>query len=150
MMRWKPHGLVIHNTGGDDLPGFDGDTVLDTLNERGLKGYHWLQESADRNYWTMMLSRPDEPGEHVKGHNSEYIGFAFVGDFNKQAPDMDELTFAATSVAALLHLYGLTPADIIAHRDVPDNSTDCPGLMFTPELFERFRTMVAEQYEAAA
>ena len=43
---------------------------------------------------------------------------------------------------------GVSPSPAtVAHRDVPENSTDCPGTKFTPTIFEKFRTMVAEEFE---
>jgi hypothetical protein len=152
-MDWRPKGMVIHNTGGDDLPGLDADNIYDYLQAKRpeLKGgYQWVQDNVDKGYWVMVFARPDKPAGHVHAHNSEYVGFAFIGDFNEHEPQMAMLEAAAPDVAALLHLYGLTPDTLIAHRDVPDNNTDCPGKLFTPKLFEQFRTIVAELFKASA
>jgi hypothetical protein len=149
-MDWRPKGMVIHNTGGSDHAGLDAASVRQTLKARGLLGYHWLHELADYGYWTLMLADPSKPAAHVAHHNSEYVGYAMVGNFNAYAPDPARLLAAACDVAALLHLYGLTPDTLIAHRDVPDNNTDCPGKLFTPKLFEQFRTIVAELFKASA
>jgi hypothetical protein len=146
-MLWKPKGMVFHNTGSDDLPGLDADNVYDYLQRERpeLKGgYHWMQDNVDKGYWVVAFARPDKPAGHVRHHNSEYVGFAFVGDFNRVAPPLAMLTSAAPDVAALLNLYDLTPADMIMHRDAPDQNTDCPGTLFTANIFEAFRQMVRE------
>jgi len=148
-VSFKPKWLVIHHTQGNwwDTP----DDVREVLRNREppLKGYQWLQFKDDG--WNMaMLSRGDMPGEHAAKHNSECVGYAFIGNFQDKAPRMDRLRAAAVDCAVLLRLYGLTSADMIAHRDVPDNDTDCPGKAFTPALFEKFRTLVAEQFKVAS
>ena len=147
-MAFKPRWLVIHHTQGW-WQGQPTDLAA-ILRERGLKGYHWCQYCDDSfsSDWRMAaLTRGDLPGEHVAGHNSECIGYAFIGNFQAEPPSDTRLAAAAIDCAVLLRLYGLTPADMIAHRDVPDNDTSCPGLAFSPALFEQFRTKVAEQYE---
>ena len=146
---FKPKWLVIHHTQGNwwDTP----CDVREILRNRvpPLKGYHFVQFKDD-DWFMAALSRGDMPGEHAAHHNSQTVGYAFVGNFQGKAPEPERLKAAAVDCAVLLRLYGLTPADMIAHRDVPDNDTDCPGKAFTPALFERFRTMVAEQYQAAS
>jgi hypothetical protein len=146
-MSFKPHWLVIHHT-----QGYSGARVTDVqeaLRSRGVKGYHWVQVRS--GVWCMAaLNRGDKPAEHVGHHNSKAVGYSFIGSFQGNAPDIERLRAAAVDCAVLLRLYGLTPADMIAHRDVPDNDTDCPGKAFTPNIFEAFRTMVAEQYQAGA
>jgi hypothetical protein len=147
-MTWKPRGLVIHNT--QTPQSFTPQQILSILKDRGLKGYHVLGWRDTTGWHTQNINPLDAPAAHVRLHNHEYAGFAFIADFNALAPDMPLLRAAAVSVTVLLKLYGLTPADIIAHRDVPDQSTDCPGNQFTPALFEQFRTLVAEQYQQAS
>ena len=147
---FKPHWFVVHNTGGPDHTYFDANGVKRILqDERKLGGYHEFYEDVDGGYWMSELNRLDMKAEHVHLHNSEAVGFAFVGDFNLVPPHPQMLVEAAPHIAGLLRRFGLTPADMIAHRDMPDSDTDCPGKAFTPELFERFRTQVAEQFEAA-
>jgi hypothetical protein len=149
-MSFRPHWLVIHHTQGNDTD--SPAKVREILDDRNLKGYHWVQyrELPGFRYRMASMYRGDASGEHVWHHNSEAVGYSFLGSFQDKAPDIERLRAAAVDCAVLLRLYGLTPADMIAHRDVQDNSTDCPGVLFTPELFEKFRVMVAEQYQAGA
>ena len=147
-MMFKPHWLVIHHTQGNwfDTSGH----VRRVLDNRvpPLKGYHWVQ-FRDEDGWRMAsMYRGDASGGHVGHHNSEAVGYSFVGSFQDTPPSIERLRAAAVDCAVLLRLYDLTPADMIAHRDL--NDTDCPGKAFTPALFENFRTLVAEQYQAGA
>ena len=146
-MKFAPIYLAIHNVGSADRIGFDGNFVRRVLAENKLGGYHVLAETIDGQFWSHILNRLDRKAEHVRLHNSEAVGYSFVGDFNTTRPSGDLLASAAPDVAGLLHLYGLTPAAMIAHRDVPDNNTDCPGKLFSPSLFEEFRALVAEEFE---
>ena len=146
-MSFAPHWLVIHNSGGLDHIYFDSNNIKRILqDERKLGGYHEFYEFVDGDYWMTELNRLDMKAEHVAHHNSEAVGFAFVGDFNLAPPPDAMLISAAPHVAGLLRRFNLGPDALIAHRDVPDNSTDCPGNRFTATLFENFRTMVAEEF----
>ena len=146
---FKPKWLVIHHTQGKawNTPS-DVRKILDNR-VPPLKGYQWVQ-FKDLEGWRMAsLYRGDSPGGHVGRHNSDAVGYSFIGSFQTEPPSAKRLAAAAIDCAVLLRLYGLTPVDMIAHRDVPDNDTDCPGKAFTPAAFEKFRTLVAEQYQAA-
>jgi hypothetical protein len=149
-MSFCPHWFVIHNVGSADKLGFDGNFVRRVLAENKLGGYHVLAETIDGQFWSSLLNRLDKRAEHVKLHNSEAVGYSFVGDFNVTVPDMELLRSAAPDVAGLLRRFNITPAAMIAHRDMPDNNTDCPGSLFTKSLFEQFRTLVAERFMETA
>ena len=145
---FKPRWLVIHHTQGNwfDTP----EDVRRVLDNRvpPLLGYEWVQYAEDHGWRMAMMYRGDRPGEHVAHHNSAAVGYAMIGSFQDKAPEPERLKAAAVDCAVLLRLYDLTPADMIAHRDL--NDTDCPGKAFTPAAFENFRTLVAEQYQAGA
>ena len=149
-MTFAPSIFVIHNVGSADRVGFDGNFVRRVLAEGKLGGYHALAETIEGQFWTSILNRLDRPAEHVRLHNSAAVGYSFVADFNVTVPTGDLLQSAAPDVAALLHLYGLTPKALIAHREVADNQTDCPGKLFTKSLFEDFRDMVARRFHESA
>ena len=148
-MSFRPHWFVIHNTGSADRVGaFDANNIRHILFERKLGGYHVIDEMIDGVYWPSILNRLDRAAEHVAHHNSEAVGWSFIGDFNATSPAPEMLAQAAPHVAALLHRFDLGPDALIAHRDVPQNDTDCPGTLFTKDVFEKFRTIVAEQWMA--
>jgi len=149
-MNFRPVMFVLHNTGGADRIGFDSNNIKRILqDEHKLGGYHIFYENVDGEYWPTILNRLDMRAEHVRLHNSEAVGFAFVGDFNVAPPPEAMLLTAAPHVAGLLRRFDLKPANMIAHRDVVDNSTDCPGKCFNRTRFANFRTMVAEEFHRA-
>lgn len=126
-MNWNPKGIIIHATeSADDIRRFDAGRVRGILTERGLRGYHWLFENIEGIYWCSTLNRPDGPAEHVHLHNSEYLGFAFIGDFRRAVPPPAMLKAGAEAVAALLNYSGLM-LSVLPHREAPDANTDCPG-----------------------
>jgi len=133
-MAFKPKAIVIHNT--QTPSSFTFEQIASILRSRKLKGYHRLW----RKGMTHDLNPLDAPAEHVKKHNHEYAGFALVGDYNKNELSLEDATGAALAVALMLKELGLPADAIVAHRDVPDNDTDCPGKKFPWEMFAKMVT----------
>jgi hypothetical protein len=148
---FNPKWFVIHNTGGPDHVYLDANNIKRILqDERKMGGYHEIYEGVDGGFWMSELNRLDMKAEHVAHHNSEAVGFAFVGNFNTTVPHNSMLWSAAPHVAGLLRRFNLTPEALIAHRDVPDNDTDCPGKLFTANIFEAFCVMVKTEWGKGA
>lgn len=85
------------------------------------------------NYWiafdgTIYEGRGLHVGAHVEGWNSRTIGIGYQGDFTKQQMTDAQLRSGIQLNHHLIVKYGLTPADIIGHRDLA--ATVCPGPNF--------------------
>ncbi|KAJ0021874.1 hypothetical protein NQD34_009364 [Periophthalmus magnuspinnatus] len=66
-------------------------------------------------------------GAHTKGHNSDSVGIAFMGNFTSESPSSEALT----SVKRLLEAgvsqgFLLSEFLLFGHRDL--GSTECPGV----------------------
>ena len=85
------------------------------------------------NYWiafdgTIYEARGPHVGAHVEGWNSRTIGIGYQGDFTKQKMTDAQLKAGIELNHYLMNRYGLTPSDIIGHRDLA--ATICPGHNF--------------------
>jgi N-acetyl-anhydromuramyl-L-alanine amidase AmpD len=66
------------------------------------------------------------PGD--KEHNQHGIGVCLVGDFERASPSPAQLRAVKRLVRTMKAEYGITSANVIAHRDI--RSTECPGRYF--------------------
>ena len=85
------------------------------------------------NYWIafdgkIYEARGPHVGAHVEGWNSRTIGIGYQGDFTKQKMTDAQLKAGIELNHYLMNRYGLTPSDIIGHRDLA--ATICPGPNF--------------------
>lgn len=85
------------------------------------------------NYWiafdgTIYEARGPHVGAHVEGWNSRTIGIGYQGDFTKQQMTDAQLQAGIQLNYHLMIKHGLTPSDIIGHRDLA--ATVCPGPNF--------------------
>ena len=91
----------------------------------------------------LLHGREDDlPGAHVHHHNSDSLGVCLIGDFNKAGsrPTSAQIDTLISLLVQGYTKYGIIPiyanpadpermkfATVWNHKDMPDNSTDCPG-----------------------
>lgn len=143
-MTYSPDGIAIHHSAGSDT---------DENNWEGIKryhskkwdtdttGYHWLIERVGMYYDTFNPRDEGQKGIHVKGHNSEYIGFCFVGDYSDKKPNRLKLDVGAREIARSMFRNHISFFNIQAHHEICEpGHTDCPGDEFDMEgLREKIR-----------
>lgn len=119
----KPGGFkkcAIHHTTGKTLGADKYDDWVRNIQDyhmdkRGWSdiGYNWIVAPDGR----IFQGRGNTVvGAHVAGHNSEYLGIAYLGNG-------DTITDAAK--ASIKYLVAGRPAK--PHREIPGTATDCPG-----------------------
>ena len=91
-------------------------------------GYHYGIEEVKGEYEILMGRMPNIPGAHTRGMNKRSLGICFVGDFDMLPPKQDQWEKGLTLVKYLLFAHGLTPSDVMGHRDYAQKS--CPGTEF--------------------
>ncbi|XP_047449302.1 peptidoglycan-recognition protein SC2-like [Mugil cephalus] len=65
-------------------------------------------------------------GAHAKGHNSDSVGIAFMGNFNNDTPSTQALTSVKQLLQSGVSQGFLQPQFVLCgHRDV--GTTECPG-----------------------
>lgn len=95
-------------------------------------GYHALIElviSGGRLYYEILMGRMwDEPGAHVRGHNSDSLGLCFIGNYDQTKPEDEMLITGAKLIRLWMRLFDIKINEIYGHRDFSTKS--CPGDMF--------------------
>ncbi len=87
--------------------------------------FRWIQQREGAHAGSSLLSKP---------YNESGIGICLVGRFDEDHPGVyQEARLAELCAVLIRHLPGLTPSDIIGHRDVPGKETACPGKFFDVE-----------------
>ena len=123
-MRYIDH-IVIHHSGSPL------STTAAEIRKwhlgRGWKdvGYHFVIEGGGM----LVPGRPLETkGAHVRGHNASTLGICVVGD-NTSDRNKWSMTQILKLDAVVQVLQCVHPdALVCGHRDMPDTSTECPGL----------------------
>lgn len=67
---------------------------------------------------------------HAYGANYNSISICMHGDFSKQYPTEELYNKVAFLSVILMRKYNLKPEDVIGHREVAGNKTECPGNNF--------------------
>ena len=94
-------------------------------------GYHYVI----RKNGMIERGRPrDTVGAHTYNHNGSSVGIVLDGNFEEAMPTAVQLDKTARLVAALSHIYNITPDynSMVGHRDL--NTTLCPGKNLYIEL----------------
>jgi N-acetylmuramoyl-L-alanine amidase len=125
--------LIIHHVGLTDM-----DVSAEQIHQMHLEngwsgiGYHYVI----RKNGSIERGRPrDDIGAHTYGYNKKSIGINLVGNFEYAIPKNEQIESAAKLIAALCHIYNITPdsSSILGHKDL--NATLCPG----KNLYERLQ-----------
>ena len=126
--QYPASSIVVHHTGGgsQETPQGIHDYHARPTSQGGAGyggcGYHYL---IDRN-GDVWRGRPVwARGAHCRQNNAGRIGIALMGDYSADRPPRDMVTGLYHLIEALREVYG--PLPMLAHRDVPGSSTDCPG-----------------------
>lgn len=146
-MSFNPDGIAIHHSAGQDT---DEDNWVGIQRYHSKKwdtnttGYHHLIEKVDLYYDAFNPRDEGQQGIHVKGHNGNYIGFCFVGDFSDTEPPQLQLETGAVEIARSMIRNHIAYHKIKPHHEITEpGHTECPGESFpTDEL----RRMVGREY----
>lgn len=87
-------------------------------------GYHFYIPGDGTIYQTNRL---ESVSYHVGNENGHCVGIALGGTFTTATPTGAQIEAAARLIAWLLDALGLAPAAVVGHRDLPGQSTQCPG-----------------------
>jgi N-acetylmuramoyl-L-alanine amidase len=122
-----PPGIVIHNTGSPP------DTTVDEIHQWHLAngwagiGYHAVIYPTGE----IIRGRPIwADGAHCLDHNN-WLGIVFCGnwDIQKTMPTK-QLDAGKWLVHRWENVFHISRQHVKRHKDMPNNSTDCPGTHF--------------------
>jgi len=127
--------FVIHHVGLTD-DDFSAAQIHELHLANGWSGigYHYVI----RKDGTIERGRPrDDVGAHTYEHNTKSIGINVVGNFEYAIPQDEQIESAGKLIAALCHIYNISPDEttILGHKDI--HATLCPGA----NLYERLGTI---------
>lgn len=94
-------------------------------------GYHYLVDNQGR----LRLGRPvDLAGAHCKGHNSDSIGLAMIGNFQEKGIGELQINGLYAALEDLCRIY--PKAKILGHKELAH--TLCPG-RYIMEIIREWR-----------
>jgi Mannosyl-glycoprotein endo-beta-N-acetylglucosaminidase/N-acetylmuramoyl-L-alanine amidase len=126
-----PIGSVYHNTYRPDEETWAGDASMVGMQRtyeanEWDRGPHLYLAQGTRADGIYVMTPPWLPGIHAGDCNSRRWGLEVVGNFQAK-PMRAEQVLLLIECASVLHRWGgLTPGDLLAHRDCMANRT-CPG-----------------------
>lgn len=87
-------------------------------------GYHYYVRPDGSIQQTQRL---ETVSWHVSKHNDASVGVCLAGDFTYSPPPQVQVDAAARLVAWLMQARGIAEANVMGHKEFPDNDTSCPG-----------------------
>ena len=121
--------LVVHHSATSS-----GSAKLIRVLHRGVFGwddigYHYVIGNGTMTAEGLVEEgRPEwAVGAHSRGNNVDSLGICMVGDFGKTAPRTRQMEALAELLSDMLGRYDLGREAIRLHRQMPGNSTSCPG-----------------------
>lgn len=142
--KWKPNGMVVHNTGAPSLKQWH--QVSGEARMRNLTTYFRDQRGwssgphafvADDLIWPFTPF--NRPGTHSPSWNGSKLGIEMVADFSTEDDQVGPglgVKMNTVALFAMLHMkLGLNPDAILLHREDPRTTHDCPGKNFSKQEF---------------
>ena len=121
--------LVIHHSATPT-----GSARLFRLLHRGVFGwddigYHYVIGNGTSTADGLLEEgRPEwAVGAHSRGNNGNSLGICLVGDFTETEPTERQMKALGELLRDMLGRYDLNRGAIRLHREMPGNSTRCPG-----------------------
>lgn len=87
-------------------------------------GYHYYITLDGTIFQTQ---RVETASWHVSHNNDRSVGICVAGDFTYSPPPSAQIDAAARLTAWLMEDLSINEANILGHKEFPDNSTSCPG-----------------------
>lgn len=129
--RSSVHTLVVHHTAGSRPTTYE-DARQEMRNIQRFHmqsrdyadiGYHLVIDGAGRVWEGRSL---EVVGAHTHMHNTGTIGVSFMGNYEHDKLSSRQLA-AYAALRLRLRAKGFRIKQVKGHRQMPDNSTACPG-----------------------
>lgn len=126
--QYPASSIVIHHTCPGTTPGPSDSETPQGIHRHHLAagyggiGYHYLIDPEG----DMWRGRPVwARGAHCRANNAGRIGVALMGNYAAVTPAPAMIRSLINLLEDVQRVYGRLP--VLAHRDVPGSSTECPG-----------------------
>lgn len=90
-------------------------------------GYHYVIAKDGTVYKTNNASTVSY---HAKGANLKSLGVCLIGNFDREHPGDVQMDALVELLHELMKAYGISPDNVIGHREVPGTQKSCPGANF--------------------
>lgn len=147
----KIRKIVVHHTGSRVLGRWDSRTLVKIRHLlRGYEdiGYHYLIGTDGKVY----EGRNEQlDGAHAYGHNSDSIGIALIGNFERDFLKDEQEKGLINLISDKCRYHQLKPNEIYGHRELEGADTVCPGRNVDMYLLRRkvFENMAIEDIKFA-
>ncbi|MBN1941770.1 MAG: N-acetylmuramoyl-L-alanine amidase [Phycisphaerae bacterium] len=117
-------------------------------------GYHFVITNGnggpDGRVQVGSRWRKQKHGAHTGGtpgneYNEHGIGVCLVGNFMTHSPSPAQLRSVTELTEYLAERYGISPGHILAHKDAPNQKTECCGRVFYAYVHSRLKQDVQRQ-----
>jgi N-acetyl-anhydromuramyl-L-alanine amidase AmpD len=117
--------VIVHHTGAEEKDAEQVRRYHLSLGWRDV-GYHFLIERDGRSVRGRSL---ELPGAHCAASdmNRRGIGVAVIGNLEERPPTEAQEAALRELLFCLCRVWGLPPARVLGHREVPGAATLCPG-----------------------
>lgn len=143
----KTH-LVVHHSATADS-GSLSVPVIRRVHTQGYGwrdiAYNWMIEWVDRRDcpggYEMLSGRPPSmqaAGERRQSMNRVGLHVLFVGNFDKEEPDIAMWQFAAPHLIDIMEVHDIPTENLIGHREILGVTKSCPGKLWDMEAFRDF------------
>lgn len=130
--------LVVHHTAGKAAA-----SLHDAINEmQSIQRQHIITNGWSDIGYNFVIDRRgrvwegrgyDRVGAHTKDHNTGTVGVSFMGNYETIKPTTRQLV-AFRLLQRRLRRQGFNITRVLGHRQMPDQSTACPGRYLTRAL----------------
>jgi len=137
MRLFNPDTIILHHSLTKDGP---------TVNWQAIRRYHvydlgWTEigynygiELIGTGYEILLGRFEGTIGAHTIGHNTHSIGICFIGNFDKDSPDMAQWNTGVELCANIALRCHISVENIKGHNHYAPYKT-CPGKRFDVDLF---------------
>lgn len=136
--------VIIHHTHRDP-DSIDSIRNLH-INKNGWEeiGYHYVIGNGNKTNVDGRIYETRSTkfmGAHVYGHNTDSIGIALIGNFDKTTPTKKQIESLTQLIIKIAKEHNIKIENIKGHREFPGVTKTCPGKNFDMnELREKLKT----------
>ena len=145
--------IVIHHSANPDG---NATTIGAAHKARGWDelGYHFVIDNGNGGPNGRLEVGPRWKAQKWGAHtgntpDNEYnkfgIGICLVGNYQNHLPSKAQLAELERLVRSLAARYGISPRDVISHRDAPGAKTECPGDALHAWIYGTLRPSLGRQ-----